>query len=205
MCQGILSNSKKEDLETISHIVSNSISYYKYECEKSGKMLDFEIDIHDNFEFISKTGGHALSLSEEFLYPNALQRVATLILLCNAFPPFSITRNGKPYSGEGRKDFVSRFTALLITEALKCFAVEREGDNQQIFLQWIGFPNSYFKRQFLFYLQEIEPLQVQIGRDGKLAQVEFEKAIAHISVGLAMAMTSCVKEGPVRNLIAPTY
>jgi hypothetical protein len=193
---GIFSDSLQRDVATVSYIVEQSLRFFKFESHQKGISIDFDINATSDFQYISVTGGRILS---KFLYPTALQRVATLLLLCNACPPFSLFKNGKPWLDiNGRKEFLSRFTCLLIQSSLSILGLERDGKKYS--LQWNGFPDEYFCTQFLIYLQWTDSLKV-IPNGGKHGsedvQEAFERIIAHLSLGCAMAMVNCVKESPM--------
>ena len=143
---GIFSESPEQDIEAISHIVGVSLSYYRAEARKQG--ISYTISTTSNFEQISTDGGRIL---KEFLYPTALQRVGTLLVLCNAYCPFSIVDGRKPVLNiHNRRELLSTFTCLLIQAALSTLTLERDGRTYS--LQWHGFPDDYFRDQFFTYL-----------------------------------------------------
>jgi|ERR1035438_392319 hypothetical protein len=205
MCQaGIFCDSRKEDVEAITYFVEKSIASYK--AGRSGTVFDFEPEPSGDYEYISATGGRALGIQGKFIYPNALQRVATLAILCNAAPPFHLVKkDGHTYLGTDRKDFTSRFTMLLIYTTLPYLALDRDG--AQFSLSWKGFPNDFFRDQFLTYFHWIDGLQAKpipnmIAHKTQAAQAKedqaaFERIISHLSLGCGMAMLNCVEEHPV--------
>lgn len=191
---GIFSDSSEEDIEAISHIVRVSLSFYAHERSKRAGAIEFEVDSNDRFEFLSEAGGRIL---HNLGFHTALVRVATLVVLCNVAPPFSVTRQGKPCLDMAvRKEFLSRFTCLLVQAALSTMNVERAGNWYS--LSWKGFPDESFAEEFLTYLQWIESIKVEPGKkERKQAEDAFLNILAHISLGCAMALLSCVKEDPV--------
>jgi hypothetical protein len=195
---GIFSDSGEEDIEAISHIIRVSLSFYAHERTKRSGAVEFEVDSNDRFEFLSEAGGrilHNLGLD------SALVRVATLVVLCNVAPPFSVTKQGKPcLDMAARKEFLSRFTCLLVQAALSTMNVERAGNWYT--LSWKGFPDESFAEEFLTYLQWIESIKAEPGKtdkERKQAEAAFLNILAHISLGCAMALRSCVKEDPAET------
>jgi hypothetical protein len=92
---------------------------------------------------------------------------------------------------------------LLIGAALQILALERD-DGSLHLLKWKNFPDVFFRDQFLTYLQLTETLQITPGaganqKQAREAQLTFERLLAHLSVGCAMALHVCVEEGHVLN------
>jgi hypothetical protein len=190
---GIFSDSREQDIEAISHVIRVSLSFYAHERSKRSGAIEFEVNSNDRFEFLSETGGRIL---HNLGFDTALVRVATLVVLCNVAPPFSLRKHGKPcLDVAARKEFLSRFTCLLVQAALSTMQVERAG--KWFSLRWNGFPDDTFADEFLTYLQWIESMKVEPGKTGKeRKQTEdaFLNILAHLSLGCAMALRSCVKE-----------
>ncbi len=194
---GIFAESRDEDVEAISQFVGVSMAFYSCERASAGATVDFEVTPTPNFDFgfISDLGGRVLT---EFEFPTALQRVATLLVLCNSIPPFSLTRRGKLCLDVGaRKAFLSRFTCLLVQAALSTMSLEREG--RKYSLSFDGFPDVYFCEQFLVYLQWMESYTVVPGGDPqsrafRTAGEAYRRILAHLVLGCALALASCVRE-----------
>lgn len=197
---GIFCDDQQTDLAAIAHVLRESIKAYESEYAKLTERPHLSIEENGNFEFISVTGTKVLEIIGQFVYPTVLQRVATFLLLCNVSPPFRISAKGVPFlkQKEIRRNFISRFTCLLVYATIPILTVERERNLYA--LKWTGFPNDAYREQFLMYLQWVEGLQVMPqGRASKqTAQAQFEQIIAHLSIGCAMAMANCVKEEHVR-------
>jgi len=189
---GIFSESRNKDVEAISQFVQSSLAYYAAE---GGAVPGIQVDSSFDFGFISDVGTRIL---KEFDSPTALQRVATLVVLCNSCPPFSVTQRGELLLNlRTRKQFLSRFTCLLVQAALSTMTLEREGGTYS--LRWAGFPDASFRDQFLVYLQWVESLTVVPGgepnsREFKQAMEAFEKLLAHLVLGCALVLTVCVTE-----------
>lgn len=149
---GIFSDSPQADIQAISHIVGASLAVFARENEKRAGAVDYEVSANDRFEFISDAGGRIL---QNRGFDNAVIRVATLVVLCNAAPPFSVKRHGKLcLDFAARKDFLSRFTCLLVHAALSTMEVDRGAET--FVLRWNGFPDDTFSEEFLTYLQWID-------------------------------------------------
>jgi hypothetical protein len=192
---GIFTDARDEDIEAISQIVTVSLSFYQSECAKRGSPFDFEVKPNSDFGAISDLGTRVL---HEFHDPTALQRVAALVVVCNSSRPFSISQKGKLFLNvDARKEFLSRFTCLLVQAALSTMSMQRGG--QDYSLRWNGFPDAYFCEQFLVYLQWTESFVVVPGGDRnsrqfKAAMEAFDRILAHLVLGCALALVSCVSE-----------
>jgi hypothetical protein len=78
--------------------------------------------------------------------------------------------------------------------------LEREGRTYS--LRWQGFPDDYFCDQFLVYLQWVESLAIVPGgephsREFRDSMEAFEKLLAHLVLGCALALAICVTEDTV--------
>ncbi len=105
---GIFSDSSEEDIRTISYIIDASLAAYANQYAKRPGITDYEITANDRFEYISQAGDRIPKIIK---LDDAVIRAATLVMVCNAAPPFSLRRHGKLcLDFAARKDFLSRFT-----------------------------------------------------------------------------------------------
>jgi len=77
--------------------------------------------------------------------------------------------------------------------------MERAG--RKYSLAWRGFPDTYYCDQFLIYLQWIETVDVVPGGDPnskgfRAAMQAFEKILAHLVLGCALALHCVAEEVP---------
>lgn len=188
---GIFIDHREDDIVTISHLVDVSVEYFNTENERQGNPVGIVIQSRDEFGSISDVGDRIL---REFLYPTALQRVATLLVLANAFPLFSLQRDRKPLMHiQERKKFLSRFTCFLVQASLSTMTIDRE-DGQSYSISWKGFPDAYFQEQFLTYLYWIDTAKALTANENEKKQKEKDdtKILAHLALGCSMALESCV-------------
>jgi hypothetical protein len=193
---GIFSESSQEDIAAISHIIRASLAFYANENTKRGGAIEYQVNSNERLEFISEAGGKILRIVG---FDDALVRAAALVVLCNAAPPFSITKQGKPCLDVGvRKEFLSRFTCLVLHAALSTMQVDRGGVTFN--LSWKEFPDETFGGQFLRYLQWIDSMKLVAAKsekERKQGEEAYLNLLAHITLGCAMALKSCVREEPV--------
>src|SRR5439155_21230166 len=131
---GIFSDSKDEDLAAITHIAEGCVFHFNSKVAQTGVI----IEISHDFQYISDVGGKILV---EFLHPTMLSRVATLVVLSNAFPVFSLRRkDGIMLNLDQRRNFMARFTCLFVQASLSTLSLEIDG--KEYFLRWHGFPND---------------------------------------------------------------
>ena len=81
---GIFCNSREEDVSVISRVVEVSLDFYNNQGPETKSGIS--VTTTGEFEHISEVGGQVLS---EFISPTVMDRVATLLVLANAFPVFA--------------------------------------------------------------------------------------------------------------------
>jgi hypothetical protein len=197
---GIFCNSREEDVSVISRIVEVSLDFYNNQGPETKSGIS--VTTTGEFEHISEVGGQILS---EFISPTVMDRVATLLVLANAFPVFALRKNGRPFLDlQARRKFLSRFTCLFVQAALATMGVEDEG-GQVLFYRWIGFPKPYLLDRLLTYLEWIDPTKVmqQITKRGPGNLTDDTKTLAQLSLGCAMALAHCVSSEPLPKQSTP--
>jgi hypothetical protein len=191
---GIFSEDLAEDISSLQHIAQASVDYYNDTHSKHTRSIEVDaVEVKGDFEHISHVGGRILR--EYFTSPTALQRVAVMLVLSNAFPVFGLRRKGRPVlSLKERKAFLSQFTCLFVQAALSTMTLEADG--QSYSLKWNGFPTDEFRDQFLTYLEWIDPAKVEVTANQEKVQKDHTKILAHLSLGASMMLPYCVIQQP---------
>jgi hypothetical protein len=149
---GLFSQDSATDIETISYFVETSAQYYeKYRLKQPAQDSNpVRLTVTGGFEEISEVGGQIIE--EHFSSPTVLDRIAVLVVLTNALPTFALSKGpGKFLDVEGRKEFLSKFTCIIVQAALSTVS-SSGGSGPAYSLRWKEFPDQEFSDRFFTFL-----------------------------------------------------
>jgi hypothetical protein len=192
---GLFSDDRELDILVIRHCISSCVAHYNLHSASATIFKDVHVNVNDDFEHII---GHISDAGDRivngiFENPTALDRIATLLILTNSIPMFSLTRKGKRFLDiQARNVFLAHFSCLLVIAAISILDFADENGNRFGY-RWKGFKNGEFKTRFHIFLEWTPGIRVTAVPPTKSQKEDDSRVLAQAALGCALLLEQCVE------------
>ncbi len=171
---GLLVDSAEDDLDALGWIAKYCEQGYTRAARIHPEWPSIEVN-HDMLVTFSELGDRVFK--RHFEEPDFITRIACLVALANAHPPFKLWRDRHPVSGTAeRRDFFAKISCAVVEAAFCRFKPRPETGEKGVYRFRFGDTNS--QRRFLAYLKLMDVGEVTVistnVRDNEAARKEEE-------------------------------
>lgn len=199
---GILADSADDDIAALTWVAAWSARAYNFYSESRFGTGGLHVEVnHDVITALSEIGGRVLQ--KHFEAPDLLGRIATLVAVANCYPPFTLSRCGKPVTGiEERRCFFATLCCAFVQAAFAFYKPTAQKGEAGAYV--FGFPDGGKRERFYTYLRLMDVGEVTVlkgeGRmEGARKEEEALRTLAKDVVAVTEFVYGCITFEPGAN------